>query len=405
MRPGITIQHAREITRASSLVRSDLAGFISVVPKARWPNGTHAGDFLEMTLRSYSELAGNPARALFDPVTQRAIQSFFANGGAECRLFGLCIESEKDLTSDDAAEEVFMGLMDRFRGEEDLGLLVMPILAYLPVGFDSRGRPEVAAEPTMRLLLKHCREMNNRFLILDTPRDLHEGALVSWVRGLQGRLGENVGGRRREENRAGIASYGALYYPWLMDGDETFPPSGTVAGIFARTEMEHAPFGVRWPPANQELRGVTHPAVPLRWREADLLTATHINPILTQPGRGVVLWGARTLSRDPRWMHINARRIVSFIAEQLRRDSEWVVFENQRPELYEIVRRTVRSRLDMLWGAGLLTGDQAGLEYHVQCDAELNPPEVRDAGQVNVKVLIRPISTTEFITVDLRLGA
>jgi hypothetical protein len=143
----------------------------------------------------------------------------------------------------------------------------------------------------------------------------------------------------------------------------------------------------------------------MRWREGDRLVEAHVNPILTQPSRGVVVWGARTLSRDPRWVHVNSRRIASVVAEQLRRDSEWVVFETQRPELWELVTRRVRTRLDQMWSSGLLTGEQAGSEYAVQCDAELNPPEVRDAGQVNVKVLMRPISTTEFIIVELRLGS
>ena len=66
--------------------------------------------------------------------------------------------------------------------------------------------------------------------------------------------------------------------------------------------------------------------------------------------------------------------------------------------------RIVRNRLDMLWEAGLLAGDQPGLEYLVKCDAELNPPEVRDAGQVNVNVVLRPIATAESIVVELRLA-
>jgi hypothetical protein len=85
------------------------------------------------------------------------------------------------------------------------------------------------------------------------------------------------------------------------------------------------------------------------------------------------------------------------IAEQLRRDSEWVVFETQRPELWEIVSRTVRTRLDQMWGAGLLTGDRAGSDYEVQCDAELNPPEVRDAGQLIVDIGIAPVKPAEFV--------
>ena len=92
------------------------------------------------------------------------------------------------------------------------------------------------------------------------------------------------------------------------------------------------------------------------------------------------------------------------ISEQLRRDSEWVVFENQRPELWEIVARTVRGRLDQMWDTGLLTGNQAGSEYEVQCDAETNPLEVREAGQIHVRVTLRPVTTAEFIVVDLRLG-
>ena len=177
-----------------------------------------------------------------------------------------------------------------------------------------------------------------------------------------------------------------------------------MAGLYTRVEREHQPFGVRWPPANEVLHGVTEPTVEVKWKDSGALTEAGVNPILVQPARGVVVWGARTMSRDPKWIYINSRRIVSYVSEQLRRDSEWVVFENQRPELWAQVTRMVRTRLDSLWSAGLLTGDQAGAEYMVQCDSELNPPALRDAGQINVKVLIRPISTAEYIVVDLKLG-
>lgn len=391
MRPGITIQHSRDVARSAEVVRSDVTGFIGVVPQARWPQGVRRGDFLELKIDALPDLTRAPAARLVDPVTLRALHQFFDNGGRSARLFGLCIDSEDDLLASDPFATVFHGLIDRLREEEDVGILVAPVLAYLPVGFDRRGNAEVRWQPTLELLLEHCYEMNNRFLILDTPRDLHDEALFSWLR------------RFREQNRT-IASYGAMYYPWLMSGDAMFPPSGCVAGVYAQVEGEDEAFGVRHPPANRVLRGVTHPVVDVSWRDSDRYIAEHLNPILTQPARGVVIWGARTLSLDEKWMHVNSRRIVSLIAEQLRRDSEWVVFESQRPEIWEIIRRTVKNRLDDMWAAGLLTGDQAGSEYMVQCDGELNPPEVRDAGQVNVRVTVRPISTAEFIVVDLRLG-
>jgi hypothetical protein len=391
IRPGITIQHSRDVVRDTAVVRTDVTGFIGIVIKERWPRGVKEGDFLEVLLKSAGDLAASPAKSVVDPVTQRAVQLFFENGGAECRMFGLCVEGQQTLCQHDPNEQVFGALLDRLRGEEDIALVAMPVLAYLPVVYERRGWPIVQGQSTMELLLHHCREMTNRFYIMDAPKDLHDRELQRWVKQL------------RDNNRE-VASYGALYYPWLKNGDEVFPPSGPVSGLYARMDKKHSPFGVRWPPANEVLVGVTEPAVEVKWRNSGDLADSHINPILVQPARGVVVWGARTLSRDPRWKHINARRIVSFISEQLRRDSEWVVFESQNPALWAIVSRMVRSRLDQLWGAGMLTGEQAGQEYLVQCDRENNPREMVDAGQVNVKVLIRPMSTAEYIVVDLRLG-
>lgn len=392
MRPGIIIQHARESQPETGDVRGDVVGFLGAIPRARWPDEAAHGDFVDQPLASWGEFLVCGLRDLIDPVTARAVHGFFTNGGDRCHLIGICLASERDLMQDDPYATTFHSLLDHLRGDENLGLLCMPTLAYLPISIDRLGRATVASQGTIKMLLDHCREMNNRFLIVDTPQDLHDEPLIRWVNEFRDRAGES-------------ASYGAIYYPWLMNGDDTFPPSGSIAGMYARSELRNAPFGVKWPPANQRIHGVTHPAVPVRWRESDRLVEAHINPILSQPARGVVVWGARTLSRDPRWLHINTRRVTSAISEQLRRDSEWVVFEQQRPELWEIVARIVRSRLDSMWTAGLLTGDKAGMEYEVQCDSELNPPEVRDSGQVHVKVLIRPISTTETIVVELRLGS
>jgi hypothetical protein len=390
LRPGIIVQHAHELTRDSATVRCDVAGIIAVVTKDRWPRGVTMGDFMELPLESAAQLAKNPAKHLFDAASRRAVKNFFVNGGRMCHLFGVMIESPQDLMVTDPFQHVMHALIDRLRGEEDISILLAPVLSYLPMTWEE-GKPVVGGSAMWSMLLGHCHEMNNRFLIIDPPRELHDDALLWWVKEF------------RKKNR-GLNAFGAIYYPWLMQGDEEFPPSGAVAGVFARVEHQHEPFGVKWPPANEVLIGVTHPSVSLRWNEGGDLTEEHINPILVQPTRGVVIWGARTLSLDPNWIHINSRRIVSLICEQIRRDSEWAVFENQSTELWSIVTRIVRGRLDQLWSAGLLTGEQAGSEYMVQCDAETNPSILRDAGQINVRVRLRPISTAEYILVELRLG-
>ena len=390
MRPGIIIQHAREEIREGEVVRSDIAGFIGAVSPDRWPEGAQLGDFVEMSLTRWGQVADSDLPEIIDAATLHGLRQFFLNGGQACRVFGMCVEQLEDLLVAEATEPIWISLMDRLRGQEDLGVLLLPVLAHIPYSYGADGI-EVPITDTLVMFLEHCLEMNNRFLIVDPPRDLHEQALVEWVRLLRDRRPE-------------LSCYGAVYYPWLKNGDETFAPSGTVAGVYARVENDNAPFGVRWPPANQLLRGVTHPEVGIRWSETGGLAEEHINPILTQPARGVVIWGARTLSREPRWLHINARRIVSMVAEQVRRDSEWVVFENQRPELWEILARSVRTRLDQLWSAGLLTGGQAGEDYEVRCNAETNPIHLRNQGEVNVELTLRPITTAEFIVVELRLG-
>lgn len=398
MRPGIIIQHAREEIREGGNVRSDIVGFIGVITPDRWPRGASSGDFLEYPVARWSQVEEGGLDRLVDPATLHAIRQFFLNGGVACHVFGLCVAKQEELLASDPAMSVWTGLLERLRGQEDLGVLVVPIFAWLPWSWSpsnartgAGGGVDVPVTAPLVMLLEHCREMNNRFLIIDPPRDLHDEQLVAWVRQLR-------------DTKPEVSCYGAVYYPWLKNGDDLFPPSGSVAGVFARVDNDNAPFGVRWPPANQALRGVTHPEVPIQWSESEGLSDEHINPILSQPTRGVVIWGARTLSRERRWAHINARRIVSMVSEQIRRDSEWVVFENQRPELWEIVARTVRGRLDQLWSAGLLTGGQPGEDYEVQCDKETNPIHLREKGEINVRVTLRPITTAEFIVVELRLG-
>src|SRR5690606_38300877 len=117
-----------------------------------------------------AEITEHPLGPRLDPVTLRAVRCFFENGGQECHVFALCVASERDLLTADAHSGPFAALLDRLRGEEDVALLAMPVLAYLPVSFE-KGRPRVAADPVIRLFLEHCREMNNRFLIVDAPRD------------------------------------------------------------------------------------------------------------------------------------------------------------------------------------------------------------------------------------------
>ena len=144
----------------------------------------------------------------------------------------MCIESEDDLKSPAACLGVLAELFDRLRSEDEIALLLVPAAAYMTVSWNPR-KNEVRADAEVLYdqLLAHCREMTNRFLVMDSPRGLHGEPLLRWLEGFR---------KRNVESR----SYGAVYCPWLLDGEDVFPPSGAVAGTYARTELEHAPHGV-----------------------------------------------------------------------------------------------------------------------------------------------------------------
>lgn len=391
MRPGIVVQHGRLPVRSRELVRCDVTAMIGFISKDKWPEGMGAGDHVEIPLRREPDLWEHPNWRSLDKASVRGVHDFFRNGGDVLFLFGVCINSEEDFSTPAATTAVLEPLLSRLRAEDDIAVLASPALAWLPVTVTRLGEAHSDAEHVYEHLLVHCREMNNRFLILDPPRGLHGEALRRWARDFRS---------RERHNR----SFGALYYPWLFDGEDTFPPSAAMAGIYARVEKENGAYGVVWPPANVSVQGVTHLELELDFGEAGELADESINPLIMQSGRGIVVFGARTLSVDSAYQFINSRRVISMITEQLRRDNEWVVFETNNPHLWDVLDRDVRYRLEQFWRAGLLAGDRAGEQYAVTCNATNNPRYLLETGQVNVEIRMRPVGTAEQIVIDLRLG-
>ncbi len=373
-------------------MRCDIAGVIGFVERRDWPSGATEGDFIELVLRRGADLWDHPDRMLFGPPETGAVRGFFQNGGDTAHLFGVCVRSLDDLNTPAGAEGVLAPLFDRLRCEDDISLMLVPAAAWMGCDFERRtGKIRAHAEVIYDLLLAHCREMSNRFLLMDAPIGLHGDLLRRWAKTFRS--------RRRADR-----SYGALYYPWLMRGDECFPPSGAVAGTYARLEIARRPHGVIWPPANVPIHDSTHTEIELTWEEAGELADEAINPIVVQPGRGIIAFGARTLSDDSRFRFVNSRRIVNMVLEQLRRDSEWAVFEINNPHLWDVLQRDLLFRLGQFAGVGLLEGRIPGEDFFVKCDAETNPMVLRDAGQVNIQIMMRPVGAVEHILVDLQIG-
>jgi phage tail sheath protein FI len=389
---GIIVQHGHRQPRNKALVRCDITAFIGFVFPDQWPEGYERGDFIEIVVRGEREFISYPLRSLFGSETNRAIRNFFMNGGDTAHVFVICVSSKDDITSAMMLEEAIEQVLYRLRAEEDISLINVPLAAYLPVQMFQNGDIFCGCEAIYTLLLRHCSEMNNRFLIMDTSEDLHEELLLRWMKQFRQRNIKN-------------GQYGAIYYPWLCEGEDIFPPGSCVAGIFVEVERQHPPIGIHWPPANIPFKGVTHPLVALENNEVSYLSQENINPIYTQANRGIMPMGARTLSNDQIFQQVNSRRIMNMVVEQLRRDSQWAVFEVNNPHLWSVLSRDVRYRLEEFWNAGLLTLSNDGSKYEVRCNAENNPPELLDAGYINIEVRFQPVGTTEQILVDLNIGA
>ena len=263
---------------------------------------------------------------------------------------------------------------------EEITMLCAPDLmsAYLAGALDDTGLR--AAQLAM---ISHCENMGDRVAIVDAPPGLTSQQVAKW----------------RKEIAGYDSKYAALYYPWIEITDRDgkpfmLPPSGHVAGIWARVDSER---GVHKAPANEIVRGALGVESQVTKGEQDLLNPMGVNCIRKFPGRGIRVWGARLLSSDPAWRYINVRRLFNYVEESIREGTQWVVFEPNDPFLWGRVTRDISAFLRTVWRGGALFGTTPEQSFYVKCDAELNPPEVRDQGQLIVEIGLAPVKPAEFV--------
>ncbi len=252
---------------------------------------------------------------------------------------------------------------------EDVTMVCCPDLmgAYQAGAIDRDG-----VKAVQLAMIAHCERMGDRMAILDPLPDLSPQEVKAW--------------RERETNYD--SKYAVLYYPWIKvagpDGHPmAVPPSGHMAGIWARNDNER---GVHKAPANEVVTGALEAATPITKGEQDTLNPIGVNCIRSFTGRGLRVWGARTLSSDPAWRYVNVRRLFNYVEKSIEAGTQWVVFEPNDPDLWARVRRDVGAFLTGAWRDGMLFGLTPGEAFFVKCDEELNPPDVRDRGQLVIDV-------------------
>jgi phage tail sheath protein FI len=103
------------------------------------------------------------------------------------------------------------------------------------------------------------------------------------------------------------------------------------------------------------------------------------------------------MSSDPEWRYINVRRIFNYVSSSIMQGTQWAVFEPNDQKLWTSLTISISNFLNRTWRDGALFGAGAGEAYFVKCDAETNPPEVIEAGQVICEIGISPVKPAEFV--------
>jgi phage tail sheath protein FI len=233
-------------------------------------------------------------------------------------------------------------------------------------------------------MIAHCELMGDRVAILDPPPGMNARQIRVW----------------RQETAGYDSKYAALYYPWIKTFDpgsgktRLLPPSGHMAGVWARNDAER---GVHKAPANEVVRGAVDLELQITRGEQDLLNPIGVNCIRAFPGRGIRVWGARTLSSDPAWRYLNIRRYFNYLEESILLGTQWVVFEPNDHRLWARIRRNISAFLVNEWRSGALFGASPEQAYYVKCDEETNPQESIDLGRVICEIGVAPVKPAEFV--------
>ena len=196
------------------------------------------------------------------------------------------------------------------------------------------------------------------------------------------------------------SSYGYYYYPRVLINDpltktvKPIPVSGHIMGIFARSDGER---GVHKAPANEVVFGAVGLEYNVTDGEQEILNPAGVNCIRSFRGRGIRVWGARTMSSDPNLRYVHKRRFLMFIEESIAEGTQWAVFEPNDEVLWGKLVRSAGAFLKRQYLEGALFGKTEEEAYFVRCNEETNPPEVRAAGQVVIEVGVNIVETAEFV--------
>jgi uncharacterized protein len=263
-----------------------------------------------------------------------------------------------------------------FEDIEDISIVAAPGSTY---GFNNGYKLD--AQAVIQALVGHCERMRYRIAVLDSGDDL----TISKVQDMRAVLD---------------SKHAALYYPWVVILDPitqrelALPPSGFVAGIYARNDVQRAVYKA---PANEVVTGALRFELSLNKAQQEVLNPQGINCFRFFEGRGNRLWGARTISSDPEWKYVNLRRYFAYLERSIDVGTQWAVFEPNGELLWANVRRTISDFLLNEFQMGALLGDKPEKAYFVKCDRTTMTQNDLDNGRLVCLIGVAPLRPAEFV--------
>ncbi|MCU0541085.1 MAG: phage tail sheath subtilisin-like domain-containing protein [Oscillatoriaceae cyanobacterium Prado104] len=324
-------------------------------------------------------------KLLSDNYLGYAVRGFFENGGRLCYVVRI-----KDVTQSALQEG-----LNAIASLDTIDLVCAPDIML--------ARQDTEILMMQKAILEHCELLGDRFAILDAG---------------------NQSVREVQQQQQGLSNInGALYAPWLKVSSlekatgnrqqatgttDLFevPPCGHIAGIYARSDRAA---GVYQSPANYVLEGVLDLSLTITNADFERLNSetatTGVNCLRSLTGRGIRVWGTRTLSSDPNWRYISVRRLFLTISRWCDRNLASVAFEPNDFKLWLRIERELTAYFEFLFRQGALKGNTHQEAFFIKCDDETNPPEIRDSGKVVTEIGLAPTIPCEFIIVRLIHGS
>ncbi len=297
---------------------------------------------------------------------------FFLTGGTDGTL-----PTAAQYEGDDGATDGLKSGLRAFEDLEDISIVAAPGYSH---NYTTENEARVRA--IQGHLITHCEGiMRYRVAVLDAPN----GQTLGDVRQFRGQID---------------STHAALYYPWVTINDPVteeelnLPPSGFVAGIYARNDVEH---GVHKAPANEVVRLAIGFERLLNKAQQDVLNPEGINCFRFFEGRGYRLWGARTVSSDSEWKYVNVRRYFAYLERSIERGTQFAVFEPNGDALWANVTRTIEDFLFNEWKSGRLFGRQPKEAFFVRCDRTTMTQNDLDNGRLICLIGVAPLYPAEFV--------